>query len=83
MADAAVVACGFLDAPNVTAVELIPVPHQATRSHVVPLISHQATLDDLLAFHSDDYLGALKSAHATLASRGGSEDVSDLEDYGL
>ena len=89
MADAAVIACGFLEAPNVTAVELTPVP--PLRSSHVPHCAAaftylgQASEDDLQAFHSDDYLHALKTAHATLTARNGAgcSGLSELEDFGL
>jgi hypothetical protein len=88
LADAAVAACGLLDAANVEAVELKPViicyPLTQCRSSCIS-ISHslQATENDLQAFHSDDYLVALKTAHSQLSARDGAKDFSELEDFGL
>jgi hypothetical protein len=88
LADAAVTACGLLDAANVEAVEFKPVticyPSTQSRSPCISTsYSLQATENDLQAFHSDDYLVALKTAHSRLSARDGSKDFSELEDFGL
>lgn len=100
MVDAAVAACGFLDSPNVSAIALIPVPnfhciisldlffrvpYWAAPPCIHISVLFQATEDELQTFHSDDYIRALQTAHATLSSRPalGGKDVAELEEFGL
>ncbi len=43
----------------------------------------KATENDLQAFHSDDYLVALKTAYSQLSARDGAKHLSQLEEFGL